>query len=170
MQNPNVNNWVDSVTMKKILYALFFGLGLLAAIFADAQRAQATLGESVDSIEADRNALLAVQRATTVRMGYTIQEIKSDSTVVREYVSPSGVVFGIAWNGLIHPDLMLLLGSYASEYQEALLQTLRNPGRRPLQVKTNRVVVQKWGHMRNLQGRAYAPALIPPGVSVDEIQ
>ena len=34
----------------------------------------------------------------------------------------------------------------------------------------DRVVVEKWGHMRNLQGRAYAPALLPPGVSSDEIR
>jgi len=37
-------------------------------------------------------------------------------------------------------------------------------------VRTDRVVVEKWGNMRNLQGRAYAPALIPPGVSIDEIK
>lgn len=156
--------------MKKTLYALFLGLGLSAAVFADAQRVQATLGEFADSVESDRNALSAVRRAATVRTGYAIEEVRSDSIVVREYVSSSGVVFGIAWNGLIHPDLMPLLGSYAGEYQEALRQTPRNPGRRRLQVKTNRVVVEKWGHMRNLQGRAYVPALIPPGVSVDEIK
>jgi hypothetical protein len=91
-------------------------------------------------------------------------------TVVREYVSTSGVVFGIAWNGLIHPNLTQLLGSYAGEYQEALLQTPRIKGSRHLQVKTSGVVVEKWGHMRNLQGRAYVPSLIPPGVRVDEIK
>jgi hypothetical protein len=37
-------------------------------------------------------------------------------------------------------------------------------------LKANNVVVEKWGHMRNLQGRAYAPALMPQGVSVDEIR
>jgi hypothetical protein len=46
----------------------------------------------------------------------------------------------------------------------------RQPGRRHVTVKTDGVVVEKWGHMRNLQGRAYAPALIPQGVSVDEIK
>jgi len=44
------------------------------------------------------------------------------------------------------------------------------PGRRHVQVKTDGVVVEKWGHMRNMQGRAYAPALIPKGVNVDEIK
>jgi len=156
--------------MKIRLYAFFLSLGLSVAIFATVQQAQATLGESVDSITLDRKALSAVRRATKVRNGYTVHEIAFDSTVVREYVSPSGIVFGIAWNGLIHPDLTQLLGAYAGEYREALRQTPRQPGRRRLQVKTNRVVVEKWGHMRNLQGRAYAPDLIPPGVNIDEIK
>ena len=46
----------------------------------------------------------------------------------------------------------------------------REPGRRNQKVETNRIVVEKWGHMRNLQGRAYVPALIPAGVSIDEIK
>lgn len=156
--------------MKIRLYILFVGLGFSAVLFATAQRVQATLGESANSISSDRKVLSAVRRSTAVRNGYTVHEIGSASTVVREYVSTSGVVFGIAWKGLIHPDLSQLLGSYAGEYQEALRQTPRIKGRRRLQVKTSRVVVEKWGHMRNLQGRAYDPALIPSGVDVDEIK
>jgi Protein of unknown function (DUF2844) len=156
--------------MKRRLYSLFLGLWFLAAAFATVPGVQATLGESADSVDLDRKALSAVRRVTTVRNGYTVYVIGSDSAVIREYVSSSGVVFGIAWNGMLHPDLTQLLGSYAGEYQEAVQKTPRKPGQRRLQVKTDRVVVQKWGHMRNLQGRAYAPALIPPGVNIDEIK
>ena len=157
--------------MKRKLYALFLCLGLSVAILAAAQRAQGGLGESADSIASDRKALSAAKRATTTYNAYTVHEIASDATTVREYVSPSGIVFGIAWNGLAYPDLTPLLGPYASEYQEALQQTPRQPGlRRHHAVRTDRVVVEKWGNMRNLQGRAYAPALIPPGVSIDEIK
>ncbi len=156
--------------MKRKLYILFAGLGFSAVLFAAAQQAQATLGESFDSISSDEKVLSAVQRSATVRNGYTVHEIDSAPTVVREYVSTSGVVFGIAWQGLVHPDLTQLLGSYTSEYQEALLQTPRIKGIRRQQVKTSDIVVEKWGHMRNLQGRAYVPSLIPPGVSVDEIR
>jgi hypothetical protein len=157
--------------MKRKLCALFLCLGLSAAALVINPQAQAALGESADSVASDRRALSAAQRGTQVRNRYTIQEIASDSTVVREYVSPSGIVFGIAWNGLTYPNLTPLLGSYASEYQTALKQVQRKPGFRRRQfVRTDRVVVEKWGHMRNLQGRAYAPALIPPGVSVDEIK
>lgn len=156
--------------MKTKIYSLLFGLVLSVTIFATAHRVQATLGESADSVGSDREALSAVPSAITVRNGYTVQEIDFDSTIVREYVSPSGIVFAIAWNGLVHPDLTQLLGSYAGEYEQALQQTPLEWDRRRLLVKTNRVVVEKWGHMRNLQGRAYVPALIPPGVSIDEIK
>ena len=157
--------------MKRKLYALFLCLSLSVAVLTTAPQVQAGLGESADSVASDRKALSAVQRASTVHNGYTVQEFASDATAVREYVSPAGIVFGIAWNGLTYPDLTPLLGSYASEYQEALRQTTRKPGlRRHQTVKTDRIVVQKWGHMRNLQGRAYAPALIPPEVSIDAIK
>lgn len=157
-------------TMKKKLCTLFLGLGISAAILAAAHVAHAALGESADSIASDRKSLSAVRGAAAARDGYTIQTIESDSTTIREYLSPFGIVFGIAWNGMSHPDLTRLLGSYAGEYQDTLRQTSHKPGRRSLQVKTNSIVVEKWGHMRNLQGRAYVPSLIPQGVSVDDIK
>jgi len=156
--------------MKRSLRVLVLGFGISAAILSAANTVQAALGESADSITSDRKSLAAVRGATTARDSYTIQTIESDATTVREYISPSGVVFGIAWNGLIHPDLTSLLGSYASEYQEALRQTPRKPGRRSIHMETGHIVVEKWGHMRNLQGRAYVPDLIPPGVSIGEIK
>lgn len=152
--------------MKRKLYALFFGFGLLMA----GQQVHATLGETADSVTTDRKAISAVRGATTVHTGYTVQEIVSDAVTVREYISPSGVVFGIAWNGLSSPDLTLLLGSYSGEYRKALQQTPRMRGRRFSQIKTDHIVVEKWGHMRNLRGRAYVPSLIPQGVTVDEIK
>lgn len=157
--------------MKRRFFTVFLGLGLVVAVLAAAQQAKAVLGESVDSVTMDQKALSASRGATTVvPTGYTVREVKSDATAVREYVSSSGLVFGIAWQGRTHPDLTPLLGSYAGEYQEALSKTPRQRGRRRLQVKTDRVVVEKWGHMRKLQGRAYVPSLIPSGVSLDEIK
>jgi hypothetical protein len=145
-------------------------LGILVATLGAAQPVHATLGESADSVMTDRKALSAVQAVTTTRNAYTVQEISSDSVAVREYISSSGMVFGIAWNGLTHPDLTLLLGSYAGEYQKSLRQSPHKPGRRFSKIKTDQIVVEKWGHMRNLHGRAYVPSLIPPGVNVDEIK
>ena len=47
-------------------------------------------------------------------------------------------------------------------------QTL-GPGRHFRAVRGQRVVVERWGHMRSLHGRAYDPALFPAGVKIDEI-
>jgi hypothetical protein len=156
--------------MKKRLTVLLIGLGLAAALLVSAGRVEATLGEVEDSVAADATALVAKRVTAAVRNGYTVQEIRSDSVTVREYIAPSGIVFAIAWNGLIHPDLLPLLGSYAGEYQTAARHAPRERGSRHRQVETNRVIVETWGHMRNLQGRAYVPALIPSGVSIDEIK
>ena len=160
--------------MKKKLLVLFFCFELLILVFPAPKRAGAALGEFVDSIESDRKTFSAEKMTSKVILNayanYTVYQLQYDGTSVREYVSTSGIVFGIAWNGLIHPDLTPLLGSYAGEYQEALGRTIRKYGERHLQVKAAHVVVQKWGHMRNLQGRAYAPDLIPAGVTIDEIR
>jgi len=145
-------------------------LVLVAANLWIVQKTGATLGGSADTVSTDRKALSAEQGSTTARTGYTIQEITSGATKVREYVSPSGTVFAIAWNGFMPPDLTTLLGSYAAEYQQALQNTPRQMGVRHLRVQGKSVIVEKWGHMRNIQGRAYLPALIPQGVSLDEIK
>ncbi len=156
--------------MRRKLNVLMLGLVLAAGLVATPLPARATLGEQADSVESDRMALSSVPRATIPRNGYTVQNFTSGAIDVREYVSSTGVVFGIAWNGLSHPDLTPLLGAYAVDYRQALEKTPRKPGRRHLQVKGEGVIVEKWGHMRNLQGRAYLPALIPPGVIADEIK
>jgi hypothetical protein len=155
---------------KRRLCALLLGLGLATVFLGAAGRVQATLGESEDSVDSDKIAIEATGLSTEFHDGYTVRELRSDAVILREYVTPSGIIFAIAWNGQIHPDLVPLLGSYAGEYRTALQQTPREPGRRRLQVQTNQITVEKWGHMRNLQGRAYIPALIPSGVNINEIK
>jgi Protein of unknown function (DUF2844) len=150
-------------------YQNISGCMVLLAVLATGQWAYAALGEQAETITADRQALQAVHRATTSHKGYTVEEIVADATTVREYVSPSGVVFGIAWNGYVHPDLTQLLGTYWGEYSAARQKAVRKFGIKRLRLATDTIVVEKWGHMRNLQGRAYLPGLVPAGVSVDEI-
>lgn len=143
---------------------------LMVMQFTIVQQSPAALGEPASSVAAGRRALSASQPSTTNRAAYTVQETKTGANSVREYISPSGIVFSVAWNGISHPDLVPLLGSYTDEYRQALQQKPRQRGQRRIQVKGNRVVVEKWGHMRNLRGRAYVSALIPAGVTIDEIK
>jgi hypothetical protein len=110
---------LNPTTLKRRFYALFIGLGIYVIAFAIVQSAQAAPGESTDSITSDRKSLLAAQGATTALNGYTIHTMESDATTVREYISPDGVVFGSAWNGLIQPDLTPLLGTYAGNTRKS---------------------------------------------------
>ena len=159
----------ELVAMEKRIIALFFGFIVVFFIHVTAQMALATLGESADSVASDRKSFSAVRHATQPHNGYTVQDFNTDGNVVREYISPSGVVFAIAWDGVSHPDLTVLLGTYLEEFQQALSNTSRQKGKRHMQVKANRVIVEKWGHMRSMRGRAYIPALIPSGVTINEI-
>jgi hypothetical protein len=117
-----------------------------------------------------QRALTTVRRAPESSAAYTIRETVSDANTVREYISPAGIVFAVAWNGVAHPDLTTLLGSYLDEYQQAVKQPRKGAGRRHSRVQADHVVVEKWGQMRNMKGRAYDPALLPAGVPIDDIR
>jgi hypothetical protein len=153
---------------KRLRYTLFLSPLLISLCFVGS--AQATLGETAGSFESNRVVLKSVHKATTTQGAYTIQEDVSDAATIRQYISSSGVIFAVTWNGVSHPDLTSLLGSYYDEYSQALQKRTRTPGRRHVQIRGNRVVVEKWGHMRNLQGRAYVPGLLPSGVNLNEIR
>jgi len=155
--------------MRQKIPILLLSLAAIMAALA-AQPASATLGEPADSVAADQKALSALRSTSTAYQNYTVRQVESNAIAVREYISPTGIVFGVAWNGMTNPDLTQLLGKYFPEYELARKQTPRRPGRRASQVKTDRVIVETWGHMRNFHGRAYAPALVPSGVTIDEIK
>ena len=151
---------------RSLFPAVAFSLVLLAV----AAPAFGAIGQSAESIATDRQLLSAARLSTAAHQGFEVHEYQSRGTAVREYLSPSGQVFAVAWNGYSHPDLAVLLGDYVAEYRAALNATPLARGRRQRHVTTQHLVVDTWGHMRNLQGRAYAPDLVPPGVNIDEIR
>ena len=129
--------------------------------------ANATLGENVQSTESDRASMMASTRmlpATT----FTIHELQTPSgTTVREFVSPSGVVFAIAWRGPTMPDLKQALGRYFDRY---VTSDNKQGGLHHRAVSDPDLVVQSSGHMRLFTGRAYVPQLLPSGVTPDQIR
>jgi hypothetical protein len=141
--------------------------------------AWAVLGEYANSVASDQQVMHGEVRAIA-RQGYSVQEIKSgEQTVVREYVSPSGLVFGVAWHGPAMPNLQQLLGSYFAEFQQmrgvydaGSSQTVRSNVRRrgPIVVRTDKLVVESGGHMRSFHGRAYAPRLFPQNITPEVVQ
>ena len=102
---------------------------------------------------------------------YSLHENQLDSgTTIREYASPSGVVFALAWRGPVLPDLNALLGDYFNTFKVGVEQG-RLAGRRgsPVSVQSDQLVVKSTGRMRNFSGYAYAPALIPSGVNINDV-
>jgi hypothetical protein len=103
---------------------------------------------------------------------YTVHEIQGTAgTVVREYVSSEGKVFGIAWQGPWVPDMRQLLGSYFDQYAQAN-QTQKGARMRrgPVLINEPGLVVQIGGHPRAFAGRAYVPEMLPSGVRAESIQ
>jgi hypothetical protein len=88
-------------------------------------------------------------------------------TLVREFVSPQGKVFGVAWQGPVKPDLQQVLGSY---YDEFMKNAPQRRAHGPVTIEAPGLVVQFGGHMRALTGRAYVPEMVPDGVRPEEIK
>jgi uncharacterized protein DUF2844 len=139
------------------------GVLFLAALIASAPRASAALGEPVRSVEGD---LVMMQGDLKIipGEGFTVHQITTKAGItVKEYVSADGVVFGVSWRGAVFPDLSRLLGTYFAQFQRAA--TAQAPfRRRHIMVHTAQLVAETGGHMRDLRGRAYLPAMLPAGV------
>jgi hypothetical protein len=130
--------------------------------------ALAALGEKVDSVPTDQAHMKATLRIAS-NGKYTVHELQTPAgTLVREYVSPAGIIFGVAWEGPSLPDLRQILGTYFGSYTEAA-KTARS-GHRSLAVEQPGLIVHSRGHLRAFFGQAYVPQLLPPNVSSDEIQ
>lgn len=131
--------------------------------------ARAGLGQAVESVQADGVSLKGQVRARS-ETGYSVEEITTATgTVVREFVSPSGMVFAVSWSGPTVPDLQQTLGSYFAQYQAAV-KTQRATGPRTghhhLVVRSPSLVLHAGGHMRQHFGLAYVPSLVPPNLSI----
>jgi len=90
---------------------------------------------------------------------------------VREYVTSTGTVFGIAWQGPQMPDLSALLGGYFQQYVDGVKAARAAYGRRgAVAVDQDTLVVRSGGHMGAFAGQAWLPRALPAGVSGQDIQ
>jgi hypothetical protein len=134
-------------------------------------RASATLGGSLESVQADQAHFQANIRITEGGVYKVHELITPTHIVVREYVSLGGRVFGVTWRGPFIPDMQQLLGGYFPRYVlAAKAERERHVGRAPLNIQLPGLVVQTGGHMRAYFGRAYDPQLLPAGASPDDIR
>jgi Protein of unknown function (DUF2844) len=155
---------LNAALIRKLPIALVMTLGLPFLAFA-------TLGGSLDSVQADQAHFKANIRITETGV-YTIHELTTPTDiVVREYISHGGKVFGVSWRGPFIPDMQQLLGGYFPQYVlAARAERERHVGRVPLNIQLPGLVIQTGGHMRSYFGRAYDPQLLPAGASSDDVR
>jgi hypothetical protein len=132
--------------------------------------ALAALGGDASSVERDRASLRGTVRMTA-STEYTVHEIGTASgLVVHEYVSADGKVFAVSWRGPGIPDLQQVLGSYYAQFAQARAAMAPQYDHHHLVVRTPELVVQSRGRTRDFFGRAWAPALLPPDFSLNDLQ
>ena len=130
--------------------------------------AWAALGDNVSSVVSDQTVLHGTLRKE-VRAGYNLHQITtSDGSVVSEFVSPAGKVFGVSWQGHSMPNLQQLLGSYATQLQQG--QRTQVIPRRGVTIQGADFVFSSFGRLRSFRGRAYAPSLVPGNVTAEVVQ
>jgi hypothetical protein len=145
-----------------------FRLLLPSVVVALAFPAWASLGDNVTSVQYDKARMKGTLRSVATQ-SYVRHEIQTPTgQLVREFVSPDGTVFGVAWEGPFQPDLQQVLGSYFEPMKQAFAAQQRH-GHGPVSIETPDFVFQQGGHARNFHGRAYVPAKVPQGVDATEI-
>jgi hypothetical protein len=146
-------------------------LVVLISTLATVLPAWASLGGDTASIRADQLHMQG-SRTTKAAESYTVHEIQAATgTVVREFLSPEGKVFAVAWNGPRLPDLRQLLGSYFEPYRAAIQSRSGvRMARRPVVIDQPGLVVQIGGHIGAFSGRAYVPEMLPSSVRGEDLQ
>jgi hypothetical protein len=143
-------------------------LTLLSALAAAALPGWAVLGGAAESVATDQAKFQANRKVVQTR-DYAVQEIsRVDGTVIREYVTSDGKVFGVSWSGPVIPDLSQLLGPYNTELQNAMRG--KRGRRKAAVVRNSDLVVESSGHMRAFHGRAYLTSLLPRGVTEETVK
>lgn len=102
----------------------------------------------------------------SVNSSYSTVQNKVEEVDVTEFVDASGKVFALGWKGMTHPDLESLLGSYWPEYVSKKRPSQRRFPKRV--TKTESIVVEKSGKMREVHGKAYIKSMIPDGFNLDQ--
>lgn len=130
--------------------------------------AWAGLGENVASVDSDAQ-VLGGQHVMVAKAGYNLHQITTaDGTLVKEFASPEGLVFGVSWQGHHIPNLSQLLGSYITNFRQS--QRAHVVPRRAVTVKGANFVLSSMGHMLNFRGLAYVPGLIPANLTAEVVQ
>jgi hypothetical protein len=134
--------------------------------------AQAVLGSTQDSIQADQIHFKGV-RSRHIAWQMTTHEITlADGSGIKEYVNAAGQVFAVSWRTRLKPNLPLLLGASYAAMSEAALEVPSGVAgmKRQRSVRLGNLVVHQGGRVNAFAGVAYVPALVPAGVDADALR
>ena len=150
-------------------HTLHFRSIALVLVLAAPTIACAELGGNATSVQTDQVRMKAsVMHTTKTSPNYSVQEIQSPTgVIIKEFVSTTGTVFAVIWQGPLMPNMQQLLGQYFGNYVTAA-KTNRS-GHNHLSIQQADLVVQSSGHMRAFSGIAYIPSLMPVGVTVAQL-
>ena len=137
----------------------------------------AALGDNAASVLNDQARMKGTLRSVD-RHAYVMHEITtSTGAKVREFVSPAGAVFAVAWEGQFPPNFRQLLGPYYDQAQQVAAQQKAEADtqqprirRGPVVIQSPGIVFMQTGHTRSFHGQAYIPQLIPQGVQPGDIR
>jgi hypothetical protein len=130
--------------------------------------AHAALG---DTIAAPQTGASGVQRLSAAGIFRVQSSVDAGGTTINEYSTSNGRIFAYSWQGPTMPDLTQLLGAYAQRYRDGATRQLNALGNlHASRVEQPDVIVESGGQMRSYVGRAWLPAALPPGFSLDDLR
>jgi len=155
--------------VRTILVGLLLACGMCGAMATLGQAPTVSMMGGVASPVPSAKAAASGSVAGSSLYSSHVMQLEN-GTVVREFSNSKGVVFAVSWQGPVLPDLTELLGSYFKTFKTATEQA-RASGRRggSMGLVRDDLVVSSNGRMRDFFGYAYAPALIPTGVSIKDV-
>lgn len=150
---------------------LRFFIAILAlyshSIAVAALGASPSYGIKGSDLPAKRMATIERLQFSTYKVERSVQE---SGLLVSEFTNPDGVVFAVAWQGPILPDLKVLLGLHFGTFMASTEGATRTRSLgSPMVVKTDAVVIQSLGRMRGFRGYAYMPSLVPANVLITDV-
>jgi len=99
---------------------------------------------------------------------YSTVLIEQNAISITEYLDNSGQIFAVTWKGITHPDLSKILGSYFDQYQ--IIKDKEHRKMAQYRVRSEDLVIEKSGKMRNVSGKAYVVSLLPKGFNLNDLQ
>jgi len=129
----------------------------------------AATGTSSPSNTADATAPVLHQAANgAVRWQ---ESTDANQISVRQYVSSSGQVYAVSWDGPAMPDVAVLLGTWFDRYRQEASAALPNAtGLHSSRVSGSDLMVETAVRLRNFNGRAWLPNALPAGVTAADIE